>query len=695
MTIGAPARPASHMTFRAVSVVLLIASATTAILGQTPQRSEPTFRVQVDAVEFDAFVTDAQGNPITDLTADDFEVLEDGKAQTITSFALVNIPIERRDRPLGAPAPIEPDVQTNDRDDGRVYVIALDEVAGEQALRTRRFLHRFFERYFAANDIAAVVFLGRTNTANTQDFTGSTRLLLQAVDTFTGGFPDGPAVTSAAPVPASISPPPSPGPASPNQEATFALRRSMGSFRSIVEFMAGVHGRRKALLLFSQGYPIDVFRVIDYRGGVLSLQEEDLHKAVTAATRNNVAIYPIDPRGLTADGGLGESETGVSADPGERVTASITGMEARQSLRALAQATGGFAVVNTNSFESAWDRIVRENSSYYVLGFSSTNERRDGRFRRLQVRVKRPGVQVRGRNGYVAPLRNERPAPPQPVPANMSAGLAAALRSPLAVTGLPLRVFAAPYKGEGREATVAIAVEVDASKLNLEKQGEVYAGALEVSFSSIDTRSKIFPGQTFTSKLSLKPDTYARALQGGLRVLTGTRLAPGRYQLRVAASNRSTASGSVIYDLTVPDFGKEPLTMSGVSLTSVVSAEALTVTSQNPLADALPGPMTSTRDFAAGDTLGLYTEVYEGSGSNSPHTVDLTAELRGEDGRVLVRRTEQRSSKELLGKSGGYGFAATLPLTDVAAGTYIIHVEARSNAGARPAVSREILIRIR
>jgi hypothetical protein len=73
------------MTFRAVSVVLLIASATTAILGQAPQRSEPTFRVQVDAVEFDAFVTDAQGKPITDLTVDDFEVLEDGKPQTITS----------------------------------------------------------------------------------------------------------------------------------------------------------------------------------------------------------------------------------------------------------------------------------------------------------------------------------------------------------------------------------------------------------------------------------------------------------------------------------------------------------------------------------------------------------------------------------------------------------------------------------
>jgi len=311
------------------------------------------------------------------------------------------------------------------------------------------------------------------------------------------------------------------------------------------------------------------------------------------------------------------------------------------------------------------------------------------------VRVKRPGVQVRGRDGYVAPLRNERPAPPQPVPANMSAGLAAALRSPLAVSGLPLRVFAAPYKGEGREATVAISVEIDASKLNLEAQGETYVGALEVSFSSIDTHNKIFPGQTFTSKLSLKPDTYARAVRQGLRVLTGTRLAPGRYQLRVAASNRSTRSGSVVYDLTVPDFGKDALTMSGVSLASAASAEGLTIATQNPLADALPGPITSTRDFSPRDTLNLYTEVYESARTDTPHTVDLATELRAEDGRAIVRRTEERSSKELLGKSGGYGFAATLPLTDVQAGTYIIHVEARSNAGDRPTVSRDILIRVR
>jgi len=135
--------------------------------------------------------------------------------------------------------------------------------------------------------------------------------------------------------------------------------------------------------------------------------------------------------------------------------------------------------------------------------------------------------------------------------------------------------------------------------------------------------------------------------------------------------------------------------MSGISLTSAAGAEGPTLAPQNPLANALPGPITATRDFEPGDRLALFVEVYENSRTNTPHTIDLAAELRAEGGRVIVRRTEERSSKELQGKSGGYGFLATLPLTDVEAGTYIIHVEARSNIAARPVVSRDILIRVR
>jgi VWFA-related protein len=89
-----------------------------ALIAQQPP--VPTFRVQVDAVETDVFVTDAQGNPVTGLTINDFQILEDGKPQVITSFAAVNIPFERQTQTLAELSTTEPDVQANDRGDGRL-----------------------------------------------------------------------------------------------------------------------------------------------------------------------------------------------------------------------------------------------------------------------------------------------------------------------------------------------------------------------------------------------------------------------------------------------------------------------------------------------------------------------------------------------------------------------------------------------
>ena len=96
---------------------------------QAPVDQPPvTFRVEVNYVEVDAFVTDAAGNAVTNLTDGDFEVFEDGKPQKVSSFSLVNIPIERAERPLFAGQPIEPDVQTNEHLEGRIYLIVLDDV---------------------------------------------------------------------------------------------------------------------------------------------------------------------------------------------------------------------------------------------------------------------------------------------------------------------------------------------------------------------------------------------------------------------------------------------------------------------------------------------------------------------------------------------------------------------------------------
>src|SRR5262245_16929237 len=117
-----------------VSVAVLAALFGGAIMLAQPaqppaQTQQPTFRVQVDYVEVDVVVTDRNGNLVRDLKKEDFQVLEDGKAQTINTFTFVNIPIERADRPLYVASPIEPDVRTNERPfEGRVYVMVIDDL---------------------------------------------------------------------------------------------------------------------------------------------------------------------------------------------------------------------------------------------------------------------------------------------------------------------------------------------------------------------------------------------------------------------------------------------------------------------------------------------------------------------------------------------------------------------------------------
>lgn len=665
-----------------IAAAFAVLLASTAVVGgqQAPQPEPPVFRVQVDAIELDAFVTDAQGNPVTDLTADDFEVIEDGRPQAITSFSLIDIPIDRLERPLFSPRAIEPDVRTNTGAEGRVYVIAVDEVSPQLVPRTRLFLRRFIEQHFAANDLAALVYVGRGRSSDTQDFTSSQRLLLTAVDKVSGGFP------ADLPVPAAAIAgltPPTPG----TGETEHLLRNRMKSLRDLTEFMGRMRGRRKALLYFTNSLGIDVFNALDYNGGTQSTALEDLHGAITAATRGNVSIYPIDPAGL--------SPTGDITDDAAPAAGGTSALARIQDLRTLAEATGGFALVNSNSVDQAFTRIVRENSTYYVLGFTSTNERRDGRFRRVQVQVRRPGLTVRARNGYLAPMRA---APAGAAAARdasaVPAAVADALGSAIAVPSVPMRVFVAPYKGADRQANVAIAIELDSGALGLTDVNGTYAADLAVATTAIASGGKVIPGQRHQARLALRPDTYERTKTAGIRVLSEIQLPPGRYQIRVAGGTPVRA-GSVIQDVEVADFTRDPLMMSGVSLTSSSAQNALTVRPVDPLMGLLPGPIIATRDFSPGDTLTLYTEVYENLRNPAAHTVSLKVDLRTDDGRVVSTTTEERSSKELGGKSGGYGFIAQVPLDKAEPGIYVVHVEAQANIGARPTVARDVQIRVR
>ena len=131
-------------------------------------------------------VTDAQGNPVTDLTINDFEVREDGRPQKISAFSTINLPIERAQRPLFANAAIEPDVRTNTGAEGRIYMIVLDDLhtTFTTTPRVKTALKNFIEQDFGTNDLAAVVFT--SGGQNGTEFTNSRRQLLAAIDRFSG-----------------------------------------------------------------------------------------------------------------------------------------------------------------------------------------------------------------------------------------------------------------------------------------------------------------------------------------------------------------------------------------------------------------------------------------------------------------------------------------------------------------------------
>ncbi|HEY6506376.1 MAG TPA: VWA domain-containing protein, partial [Vicinamibacterales bacterium] len=355
----------SKKTALVLFAIALSASLGTVLLRAQQAPSQPAvpdpppvvFRVEVDYVEVDALVADAAGNVVSDLTAADFEVLEDGKPQKVSAFSYVNIPIERALRPLFADRPIEADVQTNDHSEGRIYLLVLDDLHTDftRSPRVKAAARRFIEQNFGVNDLAAVVFTGRGEDA--QDFTNNTRLLLRAIDKFNGRKLQSATVNRLQNI--QVNPGTgglSPGDDIDQQERAFRARNAMATIRRLAEFMGGVRGRRKALLLVGEGVDYNIYEAVGVLGSTASAVIMDTHDAIAAATRGNVAIYAIDPRGLQT----GSEDLIVVSSTMPEQGAGLNSMQnelrlSQDSLRVLAANTGGFAAVNQNDLNDAFD----------------------------------------------------------------------------------------------------------------------------------------------------------------------------------------------------------------------------------------------------------------------------------------------------------------------------------------------------
>ena len=671
---------------------------------QTPPPQPPvTFKVEVNYVEIDANVTDAQGNFVRTLTRDDFQVVEDGTPQALTAFSMVDIPIERVDPPLFSKTAIQPDVASNRTPfEGRVFVLVLDDLNTRftHTSRTRGAARQFVERYVGANDIVAVV-----NTSgygrSMQEFTGNRALALKAIDTSMGNKAD--SSTSAA-LQDYYTNRDMPG-LNSTAAATFNdlqrftnARNSLRTVKNLADYMAGMRGRRKAVVFFSEGINYDVTNPIQNTHAT-DVQRE-IRDLVAAATRANVNVYSVDPRGVTT--GMEDAiEIGsFPADGSIKTTDLMNEMRLEQdSLRVVADETGGFAVLNQNDFRNGFQRILEDNSSYYVLGYYPTNDKLDGRFRNVQVKVLTPGLKVRARRGYVAPFPAKKEKPDKGSPEEKtSPALRDALDSPVAISGLTISAFAAPFKGAGQNDAIAMSIEVDGSGLTFTKTpAGLFADQLEITLFAADGNGKIKDGAHEVISLSLKPQTHEIVRQGAFRVVRRLQVPPGTYQLRIGARESGGGKvGTVIYDLAAPDFSKGNLTMSGIALASASGSRIPTASPPgvNEFKDVLPAPPSASREFPREDTLAVFAEVYDNVGK-IPHRVEITAAVLADDGKVVFTTSDQRRSEELQGATGGYGYTTKIPLTGVAPGRYVLRLTAQSLLGKPEPVTREIEFRVR
>lgn len=700
-------------------VLLTVLAGAAAWAGQAPQgqaQSPPsadvgaagapnaTFKAEVEYVEVDVVVTDDKGKPVRGLTRDDFELFEDGKRQTIANFTVVNIPTEPLDPSLLQPEAIEPDAVGNERPfSGRLYVIVLDDIniAFLRSQQVKNAARQFIERNLGANDLMAIVHTGGLSGWS-QEFTNNKRLLLNAVDRFMGQKLPSSVLTrnaeyirqkdNAEASRGTLTLDSSAGRDPLSQERLVKASSALNTIRSVADWYGGIRGRRKTMLLFSEGIELgnDLTDLMSQDGlgsfGASAILA-DAQGAIAAATRANVSIYSIDPRGLTA---MGDDDITVSRwanEPGlSQAGLNNERLREHMSLRIVSEQTGGFTVVNTNQFAEAFDRIVDENSAYYVLAYYPPSNKRDGKFHTIKVKTTRPGLDVRSRKGYQAP-RGKVPTSKPTAAGRPSPELQEALDSPIPVSGLPMRAFAAPFKSTAPNASVLVGVELAGRNLALEQNGRI-----ELSYAAVDAQGKIRAASTDNFTINLKPETRARAQQSGFRVLNRIALPPGRYAIRLAARDAAAgATGSVTYDLEVPDFRKPALSLSGVLLTSMSGSAMVIAKADDQTTQVLPASPIAARTFPQNDEIALFAEIYDNQ-TGPAHRVDISTTIQADDGRVLFRVEDARNSSDLQRDKGGHGYALRIPLSEIAPGAYVLHVQARSRLGDQASVGRQIRI---
>jgi VWFA-related protein len=633
----------TRRTIARFAITLLAALTLTIAFPSAQQR--PTFRSSREVVTIDVVVRDKDGNVVRGLTQADFEIREDGQPQQVLAFTFqeiadrpslaakttdllagVEAKMAEPARTAASAAATETAPMTSDALAGRRLIVLLFDVSSMQPEDVQRAVdsaRKYVSEQMSAADMVAVATVASSLDVLT-DFTSERERVDAALAklAYTDGLAtDPPAASTLATDEAA---------AAATEETTEASELDMfnndvrlRALRTLAESLSPIE-QKKAIVYFSAGMQ---------RSGQDNIVE--LRSAINAAIRAHVAIYPIDTRGLQAivPGGDARqaSGRGQTMFSGRGVAQQFSQLAASQdTLTSLAGDTGGRAFTDTNDFSEAFTRVQRDMSAYYLLGYSSTNSMRDGRFRRVQVRVKRDGLRVEARAGYYAARDFQHTSR-----GDRETLLQEQLFAAVSATDLPVLVTGGFFRLAPDRYYVPISVAVPGSALPAPTGKD--KASLDVLGMVRDEQGR--PVGRIRQTMDLA--TGAGATLEGKQVLyeSGVTLPPGRFAVKVVVrENASGLMGSFEAPVIVPELKQSPVKVSSVVLSTQVQQVTGKARSDNPLTrDGVQLIPNVTHVVGRDQKLFFYFEVYEPVAAEG--ATDVRASLAFYRGKVKVLET--------------------------------------------------------
>jgi VWFA-related protein len=624
------------------------------LAGEQQNPPAPTFRSNVNLVLVDVVVRDRRGNVVTGLKADDFQLLEDGKPQQILTFAFEQIqnnaqPVERASllagattaaaprvtapaapAPAAAPATPAAPLTSEDFAGHRLLTLLFDtsSMAPEDVQKATDEAIKWVNEKMSPADLVAVATIGSTLQV-LSDFTSEkeqVRTVLErfsaadgtafaAVDSSTQSTDD--AATSQTDDSTTTD-------VSAQELDTFNNDVRLRAIKTLAEALAPIQ-QKKAILYFSSGMQ---------RNGTDN--QVELRAAVNAAVRANVQIYPVDSRGLQAivPGGSARqgSRGGLSAFTGSAVTQQFTQLAAQQeTLTTLAADTGGTAFLDSNDFGEAFGKATQDISSYYILGFASTNPDKDGRYRRLAVKLRsKSDVKIEAREGYYADRDFTHTAK-----GDREVQLQEQLSMQIPATDVPLFVTTEFFRLAADRYYVPVSLSVPGSAVPpAAKPGDKLT--LDVAGFIRDERN--FPVGRIRDTMTVPPASTDSLAARQVLYETGVTLPPGRFSVKVVVRENTTGQmGTFETKLVVPELKQAPVKVSSIVLSTQLQNVGARKTANPLVRDGVELVPNLTHIVSRNQKLYFYYEVYDPAADNGmPQVRTSLAFYRG---RVKVFET--------------------------------------------------------